>query len=494
MQNQTLLQFFHWYLPDDGQLWNQLSDVATQLTEWGITCVWTPPAQKAAAGTFSVGYDTYDLYDLGEFDQKGTVRTKYGTRKELDKAIKACHDAGIQVMADIVVNHKGGADEEERFEVIRVDPEDRNKPVSDYFEITAWTKFTFPGRKGKYSGFVWDYTCFSGVDYASDLRERAIFAIKHNYESLWEKLADMQKGNFDYLMYCDIEFRKPEVYKELCNWGEWMIKDVGFNCFRLDAIKHISPEFMKGWLQFLRGDTQSPLFAVGEYWQTEIDLVKNYIAETEGAMSLFDVPLHMRLSEASRAGNQYDMRTIFDGTLTQADPFHAVSFVDNHDSQPLQSLESDVQPWFKPIAYALILLREQGVPCIFYPDVYGGKYSDKGDDGQTHEVELHPVPGLGKMMVARKNHAYGIQTDYFDHPNIIGWTRTGNNEMPGSGCAVMVTNGDGGSKYMKVADGLAHTTFVNLLSESNETVELDEHGGAEFHVPPGGVSVWVQQG
>ena len=27
--------------------------------------------------------------------------------------------------------------------------------------------------------------------------------------------------------------------------------------------------------------------------------------------------------------------------------------------------------WFKPLAYALILLRKHGLPCVFYGDYYG---------------------------------------------------------------------------------------------------------------------------
>ena len=44
----------------------------------------------------------------------------------------------------------------------------------------------------------------------------------------------------------------------------------------------------------------------------------------------------------------------------------------------LQALESWVEPWFKPLAYALILLRREGYPCVFYPDYYGAEYEDCG--------------------------------------------------------------------------------------------------------------------
>lgn len=65
------------------------------------------------------------------------------------------------------------------------------------------------------------------------------------------------------------------------------------------------------------------------------------------------------------------MRTIFDNTLTKDNPAKSVTFVDNHDSQPGQSLESWVQGWFRQLAYALILLRQEGYPCVFYGDWYG---------------------------------------------------------------------------------------------------------------------------
>ena len=71
----------------------------------------------------------------------------------------------------------------------------------------------------------------------------------------------------------------------------------------------------------------------------------------------------------------------FDNTLLQARPTHAVTVVDNHDTQPLQALEAPVMSWFKGIAYALILLRDEGYPCVFYPDLYGAHYKDKGRDG-----------------------------------------------------------------------------------------------------------------
>ena len=70
----------------------------------------------------------------------------------------------------------------------------------------------------------------------------------------------------------------------------------------------------------------------------------------EGEISLFDVPLHYHLEVASKDEN-YDMSKILEGTLVKENPSKAVTFVDNHDTQPGQSLQSFIQGWFKPVSY-----------------------------------------------------------------------------------------------------------------------------------------------
>ena len=79
--NGTMVQYFEWYLESDSTLWKKVTADAKNLAEQGFTAIWLPPAYKGADGVNDVGYGVYDTYDLGEFDQKGTVPTKYGTRK-----------------------------------------------------------------------------------------------------------------------------------------------------------------------------------------------------------------------------------------------------------------------------------------------------------------------------------------------------------------------------------------------------------------------------
>lgn len=73
------------------------------------------------------GYDIYDLYDLGEFDQKGAVGTKWGTRAELEDLVREASALDVGILWDAVLNHKAGADGVERFEGVRVG-DDRISP------------------------------------------------------------------------------------------------------------------------------------------------------------------------------------------------------------------------------------------------------------------------------------------------------------------------------------------------------------------------------
>jgi alpha-amylase len=74
--NSIMMQYFHWYSPGDGTLWKQLAENAAELSKAGFTAVWLLPAYKGLGGEKEVGYGVYDLFDLGEFEQKGSIRTK----------------------------------------------------------------------------------------------------------------------------------------------------------------------------------------------------------------------------------------------------------------------------------------------------------------------------------------------------------------------------------------------------------------------------------
>lgn len=489
----TILQAFHWYLPGNEFLWDHLKGEAQRLKDVGFTSIWLPPAYKGAHGGYSIGYDIYDLFDLGEFDQKMSIPTKYGTRKSYLEAVRALQQAGLRVMVDIVLNHKAGADETERIRVVKVNPENRTKVISHPMEIEAHTKFTFPGRRGKYSKFIWDHQCFTGIDRILNVDEDAIYKIMNDYckdDDLWQDVLGEEKGNYDYLMFNDVEFRNPHVREELFYWARWYYDTLHFDAVRIDAVKHMPPAFVDEWLTRLREHTDKDIFAVAEYWAPGyLNLLLKYIDATHETMSLFDSSLQSNFHQASKAGNHYDMRNILKESLTEIKPNLSVTVVSNHDTQPLQALESVVEAWFKPLAYALILLRVNGYPCVFYPDLYGAHYTDKGNDGNEHEIWLPKIDELEMLLYARNNFAYGEQHDYFDHNNCIGFTRLGDDQH--NGCAVVMSNGGDGFKEMTMGDHYGNTEFADLLNHCPQKIKTNESGKAIFNCKAGKVSVWV---
>ncbi|ASC73527.1 Alpha-amylase [Halomicronema hongdechloris C2206] len=487
--NGVMMQCFHWYIPAGGTLWSEVTHNAKAMAEAGFTAMWLPPAYKGLGGGYDVGYGVYDMFDLGEFDQKGSISTKYGNRAQYLAAIGALHDVGIQVYGDAVLNHRMGADAAETFKAIPFPKDNRLHPKGDLQEIKSYTHFYFPGRQGKYSSFEWYWYHFDAVDYNDynpDDRDTVYLIEGHQFDDY----VALEKGNYAYLMGCDLDFQNEWVRGEITHWGKWYLDTTGVDGFRLDAIKHISSWFFPQWIDALEHHAQRDLFVVGEYWYNDLGTLRWYIDAVGGRMAVFDVPLHYNFYAASRAGGQYNMATILDGTLMQTDSFHAVTFVENHDSQPLQALESPVEPWFKPLAYALILLRQQGYPCVFYADYYGADYEDYGKDGNRYPIHM-PCHRwiIDKLLYARRHYAYGPQYDYFDHFNTIGWTRLGDEAHP-QGLAVLMSDGPEGHKWMEV--GQPNAKFVDLSEHVSEPVYTNEHGWGEFRCQGGSVSVWVQ--
>lgn len=479
IQNAVLMQYFEWYTPS-GILWRQLAEEAARLAGLGICALWIPPAYKGAEGAADVGYAVYDLYDLGEFDQKGGVPTRYGTKAELLAAIEEAHRQGLAVYADIVLDHKIGADGSEWVSAAEYNPDNRLEQESGLRKIKAATRFSFPGRAGKHSDFVWHWRHFTGIDRDESAKREGVFKFAGK---CWAKNVDRENGNYDYLMGASLDLNNPEVCEELKRWGIWFAATTKVDGFRLDAIKHMKFSFHSEWLHALRSHFQREFFTVGEYWSKHLSALQHFLESTEDALSLFDVPLHFRLYWASISGGRFDLRTIFEDTLTLADPVKAVTFVDNHDSQPGQALESWVRDWFKPQAYALILLREAGYPCVFYGDYYG-----IGHDGIAPKKEM-----LEALLRVRRQYAYGRQRDYFDQPRTIGWTRSGDERHPHSGLAVLVDNGAGGGKRMKVGTAQAGRTFVDLTGQRPEKVLISGDGQGEFTVEPFSLSVWIRE-
>ncbi|KAL8814639.1 MAG: hypothetical protein Q9223_006153 [Gallowayella weberi] len=480
-ENATMMQAFEWYVPPDQQHWNRLCEAIAGLKATGIDNLWIPPACKGSSQQGN-GYDIYDLYDLGEFDQKGGVPTKWGTKEELLRLVQRANDVGIGIYWDAVLNQKAGADRTERCQVIEVDPNDRTRAVTDPYSIEGWLGFDFAGRNGKYSKQTYHWYHFSGTDYNNANGKTAIYRILGDGKD-WSKFVDKEKGNYDYLMFADLDYTHPEVEADVKAWSEWLCSQVSIKGIRFDAIKHYSEKFLQSLVTHMDSHVGPGWFLVGEFWEDSLDAMTTYIRNMQHKFSLFDAPLVYNFSSLSNTENS-DLTKVFEGTLVQAEPVNAVTLVMNHDTQPYQALAADIQPFFKPLAYALILLRAEGYPCVFYGDVYG----IEGD---------HPLPPScgGKvpdLCLARKLYAYGEQRDYFDFPQCIGWTRLGTWDRP-SGLACIMSNAGPNEKWMYVGQEHKGEEWTDVLGWEQGQVTINQDGWGLFTCPGVSVAVWVNR-
>jgi len=95
---EAMLQYFN-------TSWAEITRKMPELAEAGYTSMWLPPPAKGSGG-LSVGYDLWDPFDLGSKDQRGSVRTRYGTEAELLQLVEVAHRFGIRVYFDNIVNHR----------------------------------------------------------------------------------------------------------------------------------------------------------------------------------------------------------------------------------------------------------------------------------------------------------------------------------------------------------------------------------------------------
>lgn len=203
------------------------------------------------------------------------MATKWGTKAQLLELARNGKEYGVGLYWDAVLNHRFGADHRERCKAVEVDANDRRVRVSGEYEIDAWVGFDFPGRGDQESTMKYHWYHFSGVDFNADDPGKAgtIYQILGEQSQGWAKSpddVDGEKGNYDYLMGCDVDYSHPEVVDDVLNWGRWLAKEVSIKGIRFDAVKHFSESFLKKLVKMLDGEFGEGWFLVGEFWKDSL--------------------------------------------------------------------------------------------------------------------------------------------------------------------------------------------------------------------------------
>ena len=304
----VMLQAFYWDVEPKGGWWDLIN---TKLDTWkaaGVTALWLPVISKGQSGGFSMGYDPYDYFDFGQYNQKGTTETRFGSYTELTSLLTNAKAKGFKLIADIILNHNSGGDAE-------VNPVTGN---------TNYTKFT--PLSGKFNRNYQDFHP-SAVDAGDEGSFGGFPDLCHNVTNV-----------------------KDWFYKRADGVGKFYKNTLGFDGWRFDYVKGFSPDVVKNWNAEVGG-----LYSIGEYYDGSVSQINTWL--TAANSSAFDFPLMFALKDGLNGSN---LTKLDNAGLIAVNPSKAFTFIANHDVD-------DVYTQNKLKAYAFILTSE-GTPFIFYKD------------------------------------------------------------------------------------------------------------------------------
>ncbi|ELU40692.1 hypothetical protein AG1IA_05283 [Rhizoctonia solani AG-1 IA] len=267
----------------------------------------------------------------------------------------------------------------------------------------------------------------------------------------------------------------PDVRRDLMDWGVWVLE--------FSKCRSLKPRVCIQ-LANARNTHGQQVFAVGEFWNSDVAKLVRDIRAFPGEMCFFDVPLHQNFFLAGQQGSKFDLRKILHGSLVQARPRDACTFVDNHDTRPEGSLVSWVGlvACYQPARDVSLTIHR----CVYHGDIFPDPESHIGRDLPA-KIEV--------LCAARKLYAYGGLRDYFTEKNLIGFVRSGDDKHPG-GCAVVMCNllesertGETGIAMNVGANNAG--SWKNLLDPSATTVTVPSSGNGWFPCSEQ-VAVWVK--
>lgn len=103
-----MLQGWFWDYPKTSQGANWCDTMRIKGYEWqqaGFNYIWAPPMNPTGSGPASNGYDIRDYFSVGGFPQPATG---FGTRAKVDALINAYNQLNLNLVGDLIYNHRNG--------------------------------------------------------------------------------------------------------------------------------------------------------------------------------------------------------------------------------------------------------------------------------------------------------------------------------------------------------------------------------------------------
>jgi alpha-amylase len=470
--------------------WDHLAAQAHALRRAGFTAVWLPPPLKAGSGVFSVGYDVFDDYDLGSKDQRGHVQTRYGSREQLSRCVAMLRANGLDVYVDVVENQRDG---------------DTGPGEAVFRYAGADGRVGDPRTQGQGGRFPKDAGCFHFVN-GGVPEDPNVFD-------------DSSQFGRD---LAPINGKPPRyVFDGLLASADWLTRALDLQGYRLDDAKGTSTDFL---LPLLNHDALKDKFAVVEFADGSLDVLRQWLFKPggmNGRATAFDFPLHFVLQQMCNNAGFFDMTQLDHAGLAGSAPTHAVTFVENHDTDHGGIGGPTVRN--KAQAYAYILTSE-GYPCVFYkdystdPGCYGLKpvldpllwIHEKLADGATqqrwkdHDVFAYERLGGPHLLVGLNNNGVAartvtVDTGFGPNAQLHDYTgHAGDVHTDGGGrVTIPIPKNENGAGYVCYSRaGVSGGFAIN-----SHRVAQDYEGAADLDIPPADDTqpiqicrVWADQG
>lgn len=478
-----------WFQTDYRAILQRLPEVARA----GYSALYLPAPQKSGGGGFSAGYNPFDRFDLGDRLQKGTVRTQYGTTQELIELIAAAKRFDIEVYCDLVLNHNDNRASTAINRYPDMIPEDfhiRSSSDTGNSEINfnTETSFSFGMLNHDLVGLV-DVAHEDGNNTQTGAFNLPSYA---SFNSATKPTFVRNPLTPQY--YPSQNPVSEDVRQFLRRWCWWLADVIGFDGFRIDAVKHTPPSFFQR-LQGQPGSSTTPgdlmpsiyqaaphAYVLGEVYSSVNYELREY-AKT--GMQVLDFPLKFRLNDVFNSQGFGNLGAAFsngysvDGSTGL--PFEhgglgqnvGVSFVQSHDDGPPQS---------NNLAHAFILTRS-GRPKVYYdgnniePNNWShfprpGRYDSLGQGGDL----------LLRMLDAKRRFARGSVVNRSVSPQLYVYER----QVDGKGTLLVGLNirGDiGGALTTNVQTAFAPGQILRDLSGQRPNVTVGSDSRVTITVP-----------
>jgi maltose alpha-D-glucosyltransferase/alpha-amylase len=305
--------------------------------EWlGVDCLWLLPFYSSPLR--DGGYDISDFF---------SVLPEYGSVDDAAELIEQCHERGIRIIADMVMNHT--SDAHPWFQESR---QDRTNPKADWY--------------------VWS------DDDQRYPEARIIFVDTESSNWTWDNQREQYYWHRFFHHQPDLNYDNPDVADAMLDVVRFWLR-LGLDGFRLDAVPYLferegtNGENLPETHDYLRRvrkavDDEFPgkvLLAEANQWPAD---VVDYFGEGDECHMCFHFPLMPRMYMSVRREQRYPITEVLANTPEIPDKAQWGLFLRNHDELTLEMVNDEERDYmYSEYAKDPRMKRNVGIARRLFP-------------------------------------------------------------------------------------------------------------------------------